>query len=365
MKYIILIIILFLSCVRFKVDELSSNILFNIPIGNDIKSLQFRTINNLPINLPNTLFYANDKIYVPNLEQGTVKIFNKSGDLEIIIGSNLELPKDKKITIIDFPLSQAVKVIPGHSGDYYIQNRLSSVDIKKDQNLNNVVPVEKEIPNSSYIIHLKESGDLIGSIGTQGLKSSPFGYIYHMSVDNNSNLFVYHLFGYFKFITWIDPKGKLLQEIQENELSNIINEVNSKVEIEDIVPFSNSDNFLVSVAYRNKKVNKGIKYRFKYRKIFKFNRLNISAGKIMVKITDPKEALFWTAPNEGFYVYQNEGKINTIRIQVYNKEGNHINNKRLTLTGSRFNWRQIYSNFKYEILTIYSNGKSISLYNWQ
>jgi hypothetical protein len=379
--------------VRFKVDELSFNEEFSIPYGALPEQYNLKFRKNFPVNLPSEIYFNSDRVFLPNLEKGHIKILSKGGKLEMIIGRDLqpEDPKNKNLPykIVAFPLSQVVRIIPGPDNSFYVQNRLTpeqkteqvkkpSKQKKKKGKQKKPSPYESSnntqgwefstlIPYGSNIIHFNEEGELISSIGQRGKNSAPFGYVEKILVDDEERLIVLHHFGLEKVLIWFDKKGKVIKEVSESNLNISLTEDDKQYtsEIENIIPFPDGEHFLASIAYRDKNSKGEIQFRLKYRKIIKYSLNNPKNGTLILEISDPRETLFWTTADYGFYIWQNENTYKSIRLQVYNKEGTHINNKMFRFPNPTSFWRQIYADLDENIISLFSDGKKFSIYTWR
>jgi hypothetical protein len=355
----------FFSCVRFRVDELSENLLFEVPIGKGEQAVNISDRNGFYINLPDRLYNHNDMVMVPNIVKRRVKIFHDDGRLETILGHDLKQEK-KSWKIVNFPLNQPVRTIAGEGGSYYVQNRSSSASDEQSATTAQSEGLDAPPPLSSYLLHFSEKGELKATIGLRGLSSAPFGYIRRLNFDEKEQIVVLHSFGLELVLSYFNSKGGLVHEITESRLPVIQPDDDGyKPDIENLIPYANGEDFLISVSYRDKSSNSGIRYRLKYRRIYKCQVTNPDSCSMMLEISDPRESLFWTIPGGGFYIWQSEDSVRSVRLQVYDSEGTHINNKLITLSGSRSDWRGIYADLQGSIYSINTADNHLRLYSWE
>lgn len=400
-------ILVFLSatgCVRFKIDEMSEREILRVKFGEDTRQLKIPVRGRNPVNLPNRVYARDGRVYIANINDNTVRVYDTDGELELLLRasrpdsktpgkkSGAKKPGGKQATgkktapgtdatgqiiatpdqdyrLVEFPFSQVVAVYPGAEETFYVQNRIlpRSPAASADAAANKKAPAQSGAPGSSYLLHFDGQGKLIASIGTEGRQNLvPFGYIIRADLDEKGNLIVLHQDRLEKTLSWINPAGERIQVIYASdlELAPGPEDKEHDVELEDMIPWPSGLDFAVSVAYRDNQGKDEISHRLKYRKIIKYRRTSPKNPRVLLEISDTKESLFWTLPDGGFLTQHNDDSDDRALFQVYDPAGNHINNKRIEYPGKRMNWRESYADLGNRVYNLYATDQYFAVYEW-
>lgn len=357
-----------LNCIQFKVDTLGSDILSRISIGNEPENINAEVINNVLTNIPMHLPYRSGNVFVADNKNASIKAFDSQGNLDFVIGrTDLEYPPTT--SLYKYKFGNIGHITIDSDNNLYVQNRFGK---KEDLTL---IPKEEDIykkysgtfdpsPNSplpSYIIKMNRKGEVESILGAKGKNTEPFRYIEYMLATRDDYIFVYHKISEEMKLSFI-KENNLVGEIRESEIGIYGKEEFKDLQIilDNMIPHPTGNYALVSFSFYNKSDK-----RFKFRKIFKVDFANPKLAKPIKEIQDPAELLFSIMDNDDFYIWETEDGGNSIRFQVHNSEGNHINNKRINIEPPRGQWREIYIDGQENILSIRIRAGFVELYRWR
>jgi hypothetical protein len=354
--------ILFLTeCKRFQIESLHPTLISEIPIGDETEKINGQIINNTIVNIPFRIPIGSNRLYITDYLNSRIKIYNFDGKLEFIIGNAKR--NELKIKFLSQKFNSIGLISVSQEDDIYVQNRLSSnsVESKKEENL--LIKTSgffdtKEIESTpSYILQINNKGKLISILGKNGVNSEPFRYIEAIYSYKKNKIFVYHKFAEQMLLSIYD-NGELKGSIEEEKI-DVLKSEEYNTKLDSMIPNLENEYALVSVSYFGKK-----DLRFKFRKIFKYDFNNSKPTKEMKEILYPSEILFHSTNTDSFIIWETENKGDSVKLQIHDKEGNHIKNKRFEFNSARSNWRETYMDEKGNLFSIRLNSNFLELYRW-
>lgn len=364
--YIGWLILLVVKCGSLKMEELNPIKIAELPIGSAMKELNspllHKSYSNLPLQIP--VFY--NRLYVPDYRNAMIKVFSLNGNLEFIIG-NPTINKNEKFKLLYQPFSSIGMIKVTADEDLFIQSFLSGSQEQKKTEVGLLYKksgefVIKEIDIApSYIIQLDKKGRLQSIIGSEGKNSKPFRYIEEFYVGQKGKLFVYHRYAARMILTYFQ-NGEKKGSINETQLAVLQSELRSKyqIKLEKIIPHVNGDFLLASYAFFSQ--DEG---RFKFKRIYKYYYNRTGVMQLLKEIKNPSDALFAVTVNGGFIVWETLINSESIKLQIHDKQGNYIYNKKITFPMNRSHWRQTYIDESDNIYSLYLNKKNLELYQWK
>ncbi|MCB1142867.1 MAG: hypothetical protein H7A24_15190 [Leptospiraceae bacterium] len=360
-----LMIALLVNCERFKVEDLHPSLIAKIRIGTELENLQAELVNNALINVPMRIPVSLDRVYIMDYKNSLLKVFLKNGTLDYIIG-NIQ-GKRGNIRSIDMKLQVPGIVSVGEDDQIYIQNRISAA-ISTDESISDrfllnsgYFSMRDMLHVPSYIQVLTHDRDEILNIGLDGKNTAPFRYIENIIIGNKKKLFVIHRIAEEMVLSYF-VNGELIGKISESELSILKPDQESKyiIKLENIVPEKNGNYALLSFRFMGKEDE-----RFKFRRVYKFEYNKKEPTEIIKELQDPSEILFGIKGSGEFYIWETRLGKNDVKIQLHDKEGNHIKNFRLDFSKQRTLWRETYMDFNDNLYSIKIEGGNLELYEWK
>ncbi|WCL48092.1 LIC_12708 family protein [Leptospira sp. GIMC2001] len=371
MKFTILIssfLSLFLGCIQFKVDVLKPDLITKIQIGSETSNLQVEVVNNVLTNLPLTIPFQSGTAYLTDTKRSIIKGFDSQGELETIIGS-METPPIAGVNLSKYRFGTLGLITLDSNQNLYIQNRFGNKEgldgTKEQDNLfkkySGSFETSGQSPLPSYIIKMNSRGEIKSVIGASGKNTEPFRYIEFIQATDSGKLFVYHKIAEEMRLSYYQDE-ELKSEIREGSLdifkSGISNEY--VISLDKIYPQPAGEYALASISYYSKGDN-----RFKFRRIYKIDFDKPTQTVSIKEIQDPAEILFSVRENDEFYIWETEDSGASVRLQVHDPEGNHINNKRLVFTSPRGQWRETFTDGRDNIYSIRIRAGFLELHRWR
>ncbi|XDD51398.1 hypothetical protein AB3N59_06525 [Leptospira sp. WS92.C1] len=364
-----LFIFLFLSCTRFKVDNYNSYLYGRIKLGNTLADIQAKILNGVPTNLPQNIPVVSGKIYIPDFEQSLLKVFSTDGEIKFILGTLKEKIGDK-YKLIPAKIGKIGLVAVNSDEEIYIQSRgggkeeqpkvdpgSEDIFIKKsgsfDTELREVIP--------SSILHYSDTGKLLSTIYVEGTSgNTPFGYIERMETGEDDLLFVFHKQNGDMKLSIYD-NGVLLKSISASNFSEIVADTDVvQSRLETILPHLEGKYAVASFSLFDKKNS-----RFKSRKILKYDFETKTVTQLK-EIQDPSESLYWILKDNNFFIWETETEEeSSIRLQVHDDEGNHVNNIRLNYLPPRGLWRETWMDSGDEIYSARIKSGYLEIHKWK
>jgi hypothetical protein len=362
----VVIFLLFSNCVRFKIDNLKPILLGKIKIGTDLTEVEGHVVNNALINIPFRIPINANRLYITDYNNSYVKVYGNDGDLDFIIG-NVPSKNNLKIKVLNQKLGKIGLIAVSSEDDLFIQNRISTGEVVEEQKKENsfakntgYFDTKEKESIASYLLHLDSKGKMVSIIGVSGKNSEPFRYIESIYAYDKNRLAVYHKFAEQMQLNYY-INDELVGSIKEGNL-NIFTGPDSndyKIKLDTIIPHKDGDYALVSFSFIGKKDS-----RFKFRRIYKYNFDTVEPESLLKELQYPSEILFSVSGNREFLIWETENKGESVKLQVHDKDGNHINNKRLQFPSPRLNWRETYMDENDNIYSIKTSSGYLELYSW-
>lgn len=355
------------ACSKFRVDDYNPYLFGRVKLGKDLKELQVNIVNKVPTNVPNQLAVVSGLLYVPDFEQSLIKAFNPDGELKFVIGNPKEKQGEKTKTF-NIKLGRIGLIAVSESEDIFVQSRVSREDVKSDKAPENIfakksgefrTEAEEAIP--SVILKINDSGKLVQTIYADGAGgSTPFGYIERMEAGKSDLLFVFHRISGEMRLSIFDDSGKLKQKIDASDFKGSF-PVNPDISwyVDVFLAHPDGDYVLGSFSFYDKSG------RFKNRKIYRFDAKEKNVN-LIKEIQDPSETLYWVLNNENFFIWETEVEEgNSIRLQVHDEDGNHVNNIRLNYPPPRGLWRETWMDTNDEIYSMKIRSGYLEIHKWK
>ncbi|TGN19304.1 LIC_12708 family protein [Leptospira idonii] len=367
MRYLSLSLVIFLSisCLRFRVDNLKDEILFRIPLGQTSDTWEGVVVNQVLTNVPITVPVASNVVALADAKQSIIKLFDRNGRLEATIG-NPDFKSIPGIPHYPFRFGSIGIVAITEDGDLVVQNRISSKGIEVPVGQENVYKSHSGVFSTSgttvlpsFLVQISQKGVVKFMLGASGENSEPFRYMEALIPGEGEKLFVYHRIAEEMRLSYFED-GQLKGNIKEASLS-VFKSPEAKeydITLDKILPHPEGEYVLASFSYFSKKDK-----RFKFRRIYRYSFTN-NEGVFMKEIQDPSEILFSIRSNNEFYIWETEDQGNSIRLQVHNSEGNHVNNKRLPFSPPRGQWRETYTDSDDNIYSVRIRAGALEVYRW-
>ncbi|PJZ43593.1 hypothetical protein CH370_02255 [Leptospira kmetyi] len=357
-----------LSCTRFKVDNYNSYLYGRIKLGNTLADVQAKILNGVPTNLPQTMPVVSSKIYVPDFEQSLLKVFSTDGELKFILGSIKEKVGDK-YKLIAAKIGRIGLVAVNGDEEIYLQSRAGKEEQPKvDPTTEDIFlkksgtfDTEYREATPSTILHFSDAGKLLNTIYVEGISgNTPFGYIERMETGEDDLLFVFHRQNGDMKLSVYD-NGALQRSISASTFSEVISDTEtSQVRLETILPHLEGKYAVASFSVFDKKNS-----RFKSRRIFKYD-FETKTATLLKEIQDPSESLYWILKDNNFFIWETETEEeSSIRLQVHDDEGNHVNNIRLNYLPPRGLWRETWMDLNDEIYSARIKSGYLEIHKWK
>jgi hypothetical protein len=355
-----------INCVRFKIDNLKPTLLSKIKIGTDLTEVEGIVVNNALLNIPFRIPINANRLYITDYNNSYVKVYGSDGDLDFIIG-NVPTKNNLKVKVLNQKLGKIGLLAVSNDDDLYIQNRISAdindtVEAKVNSFAKNsgYFDTKEKESIASYLLHMDSKGKMVSIIGVSGKNSEPFRYIESMYAYDKNRLAVYHKYAEQMQLNYY-LNGDLVGSIKEGNLKIFTSpEANDyKIKLDTIIPHKEGDYAIASFSFIGKKDS-----RFKFRRIYKYNFDAVEPDVLLKELQYPSEILFSVNTNREFYIWETENKGESVKLQVHDKDGNHINNKRLQFPSPRLNWRETYMDENDNIYSIKTSSGYLELYSW-
>lgn len=130
--YLILTLILSVSCLRFRVENLKEEILFRIPLGGTNESFEGVVVNQVLTNVPLTIPNSSNISAMADNKQAVIKLFDRNGRLDATLG-NPDFKPNSGIPHYPFRFGGIGIVAMNEDGDLIVQNRISTKGMELPQ----------------------------------------------------------------------------------------------------------------------------------------------------------------------------------------------------------------------------------------
>jgi len=287
------------SCGNNKNNIIKKNI-FKMPISYGEKDLGFllNKSNNINLDLIN-VYYRNGFYYISDSVNDKILKMTENGDCLLTIYNPKTNPHYKP-TITDMDLSN-------QSDDNYTYLKLYiegsiyspgkiTVDVNKNIYFINRDPKYKKTNkdgniDEDVILKYDNKGNLLYTLGKEGLESSPFSNILEIITDTRNNLIVYEQPEEEIIIYKYSPDGILLKKsfITNHDIPLTQTETNYLIDIIDVKLSHIENNVYITCQYIEKKIeNFSIKsYEIKYEKLLLYSLENNKIIKMLLR-TNPQ-----------------------------------------------------------------------------
>lgn len=365
--YFLLIVIFLVTggCVRFKIEEMNPTLVSRIRLGLEIDNLQAELVNNSLINVPLKIPINSDRFYITDYKNSLLKVFLRNGKLDYVIGKPEH--QDQSLKVMEMRLTVPGVVAVSEEDEIYIQNRISPA-LSTDEEIKDrfmlatgYFSMREYIHAPSYIQSINTKKDDFYIIGVGGKNSEPFRYIESMTAGMNKSLFVLHKLGE-KMILSHYVNGVLTGKISEGNLKIFKSEESEKynIKLDNIIPVKTGQYALLSFKFTGK-----VDERFKFRRVYQYEFDSSEPTVLLKEFLDPSEILFGVKSNGDFYVWETESNAHSVKLQIHDREGNHIKNKRLNFTNPRILWRETYMDYKDSVYSIRIDAGYLEIYEWK
>ncbi len=354
-KYaVFLIVLLVLSCGRWKTTRLKPNPLCVINSGDSPGKVMLIHDDDNILEVSFKIIVHNDNIYTADNILKRVQVLNRNNETLIYLGNKRSDSKEfANIRFSKFQFSVIEDIMVDSKGNFYIQNSFAS----SGNNSRNRSRSKDLGFSPSYILVFDENGTLIYTLGKTGSPDIPFSSIESLKIDSADRLFVISS----SFDTWsvfrFSKKDRDFDlNFSESDFKDTEGEDTYSGKIEKIIPFDTGENLLISVAYYNDT-------EFKYRKIYKYS---ISKGKIdntVLVIPDPKNELFTLVDDSHIYLWDVDNS--DIRFMICNFRGDIINNISMKFPDMDNSFNDIIIDNTGRFYSIHTVKEGIELLEWR
>lgn len=346
--------LLFQGCARFRIQELSPEIVFRTPVVSSDSSreipaqgvLRGRVLFNIPAHPGINSSY----VFLQDYEKGLVRVYSRGSSTPFrVYGAQSREPESPGSARF-FPVSLGLPgLIAAHdSGDLYIQNfpfpESSGPDETDD------TPPELRIPGQlnrkaatirpSTILWIGPDGKrkgVLGQTGSDGPAVPPFEQILRMDPgEKEDELLVLHKKDSHLLLS-LYKNGKLDHSFDASSAQSSAELARYLVEVENIAKVPGKDEALASLAYRNKKT-----YNLEFRSIVRLSPENETPPSEITKIDEPGDYFTRARSDGGFYLLNGESDGSTILFKIYSNEGEYLNNRLVRFPGIRATWRETF-----------------------
>jgi hypothetical protein len=371
-KYILVLFIItsVSGCAKWKVSNLTKNVLLNIPIGREPGKLDVNINDSSYVDITFDVRVSNDRIYCADNTQKRFQVFNLQGKPELVIGNpEVKVPKSNakikespseeteetdatvsedtgdELEVTPFSFGYIGKFVADKNGLIYIQNTLLSKESRKDPRA------------PSNILVFNNKGKILYSLGKGGAADVPFYSLFQMYTDDKSRLFVVSK----SYDNWsVDRYDGKIRDFTVN-----FSKDDFKVErdgesysglVEEIIPFNSGTTLLLSVAYYDST-------RFKFRKIYEYHVQQKKLGKQIAELLDPRNELFTILEDKYIVLWDIDKK--DIRFAIWNLQDSIVNNLRIDIQTTDYLYQKILSDEQGRLYTMVLTPESVEIKEWK
>ncbi|MDH4199725.1 MAG: hypothetical protein OEV66_05015 [Spirochaetia bacterium] len=360
------------SCARFKVEKLSPNELFSIPVDRKPDHLNFPEQKGLYYEIPGRIAVVDDWLVVSESSNKVIKIF-KDNKLHTLISSenNKKNPapdekKDSKKEDFQKIFSKHLNVpgglAAGKEDDFYAINFIAPSETNKG---------DEGEPSGFYkILHFDVKGKFLHMIGRQAKMDVPFESILWMDVDDDNNLWV--LYKYVEEIVLDEYKdGELIHSISQKDceaalFNNVSIDKSEIAQCEQMYPF-NSDKKVLMIGridkLPEKKSDVDSIYVFQHRVYKTKNLKNGKIETIFDNMNDPEDYPY--LPYSSNILIWKTVRVDRFKLAVYDTDGDLVKYFQIDLPGKRNSWRSTYTTLSGKFYSLRVHNKSLHVVQWK
>ena len=170
------VLLIFVSCAQWRVSNLNEKELFFVKNGTNAGDIAIHFDEFALTDLSFRVGIFNDLLFMSDNILKRIQAIDSDGDVKLVIG-NLANIDTKKINSAPFKFGELGSFTVDHSGNIYVQNRLSNSAGDGDF-------------SPSYVLVFDKNGKLQYTLGQRGSTDTPFYYIDSLFVDKRERLFV-------------------------------------------------------------------------------------------------------------------------------------------------------------------------------
>ncbi|HMV80774.1 MAG TPA: hypothetical protein PL048_04680 [Leptospiraceae bacterium] len=356
-------LILFSGCFLWKSDSLKPEKIAQLKIGSTTDTIQADLSNNSLMNFPIHIPVGPDRIYISDFRNSVLKVFFRNGRLDFLIGRK---KIDETSRFVTAPVQNIGLAELGSDEDLYLQSRITeqkeSPEEKRDyfHQESGYFTFRSPMSVPSYIFHFSRENKLMEILGKGGINSPPFSFIDSMHSGSGRKLFVVHRESE-ELILGMFEKGNLTGQLKESEMSSGFEEEKTKyrIALEKILPEYYGEYALAAFTFSDISDQ-----RFKFRRIYKYYYNKTKKKELLKEGQDPAEILFSIREDGSFYIWETEKNGNSVRLQLHDRNGIHIQNRKLKFFQPRNLWRETYAG-KSGIYSVRIESGHMELYEWK
>lgn len=364
---IMLLFISFSSCSKWKVSNLTKNMLLNIELGTKPGQLDVDLNDPSFVNLTFDIRVSNGKIYCADNRQKRFQVFDFEGRPELILGPEKDenvgaqddssgedednTGTDKSLEVVPFSFGYFGKFVADRNGLIYIQNTLLTDDQlqKSGKGALDFSP--------SNILVFNEKGKILYSLGKGGAADVPFYSLYALYSDDKSRLFVISK----SYDNWsVERYDGKNRDFSVNFAAGDFSEEHDGEEykgiVEDIVVFNSGTKMLVSVVFY-------ADVRFKNRKIYEYLIDQQKLGRQVLELPDPRNELFTILEDKYMVLWDIEKQ--DLRFSIWSLQENIVNNLRIDSPGSDHLFQKVLADEQGNLYTMVLTDTHVEIKEWK
>ena len=375
--YFIFTLLLFISCSRFKVDKLDSELIFSIPISESHSSVYYPKQFGIYHGIPSKVGISGDWLILSEPSEKKVKIFKDNELQTIIISENTtakardsEDPGKTKV-ISNNHLEIPGIIVAGNDDDFYVVSYTpSDLRVKPQRSKRKIEPVQTESTGFYKILHFDMKGNFLHLIGRRGLAELPFESIIWMDTDSDNRIWVLHRHLGELFLEEF-ANGKEIAMMNQKDCekklfknANDTSDVSFISKCEYMYPSENGEDLiLIGKVGKAPSKNEGDGYTFLYRKYVVMERASGKSTVIFNKLNDPEDYPY--IPYEDNIFIWRTVDPGVVRFGIYTQAGDLVKSLQVELFGKKSNWRSLYASLSGNIYGVRVFNKNIEIYQWQ
>lgn len=348
--YLLLILVVFTSCGRWKVTRLKSDELCTVNTGSLANNIMLHFDESQILDVSFNVFINKNNVYLSDNILKKLLVLDKKGELVLSIDSVKKIKsKDDKSSYFNFNVIGNVTV--DSENNIYVENIISSTrnQSQDDQNIN-FTP--------SYILKFDERGNLLYTLGQTGSADIPFNAVESLYIDKDDRLFVTsRSFDTWSIFCFSKKKKELYVTFSKNDFKENAESAEFTGIIENIKILANGQNLILSVAFYKD-------LDFKYRKLFEYSLLNKKVIRTLLTIPEPRNELYTVVDDQSIYLWDVDS--DKIKFIVFNFNGDILNNYLIEFPETNASYRDIFVDDKTsQFYSYHVNKKGIDILEWR